>query len=159
MKKTFLTCTSLLLTLLLIFSLVSCDLFQKEEPQTTAQEAEEGATIEKTGLWANATYVQDTEFGEGAKTTVVEVKVNNQVVKFTIHTDKDTVGAALLEHDLIAGEDGAYGLYIKVVNGITADYDIDQSYWSFYVNGDYAMTGVDSTTIEEGSVYSLVYTK
>ena len=159
MKKTFLTCTSLLLTLLLIFSLVSCDLFQKEEPQTTAQEAEEGATIEKTGLWANATYVQDTEFGEGAKTTVVEVNVNNQVVKFTIHTDKDTVGAALLEHDLIAGEDGAYGLYIKVVNGITADYDIDQSYWSFYVNGDYAMTGVDSTAIEEGSVYSLVYTK
>ena len=159
MKKTFLTCTSLLLTLLLIFSLVSCDLFQKEEPQTTAQEAEEGATIEKTGLWANATYVQDTEFGEGAKTTVVEVKVNNQVVKFTIHTDKDTVGAALLEHDLIAGEDGAYGLYIKVVNGITADYDIDQSYWSFYVNGDYAMTGVDSTAIEEGAVYSLVYTK
>ena len=127
MKKTFLTCTSLLLTLLLIFSLVSCDLFQKEEPQTTVQEAEEGATIEKTGLWANATYVQDTEFGEGAKTTVVEVNVNNQVVKFTIHTDKDTVGAALLEHDLIAGEDGAYGLYIKVVNGITADYDIDQS--------------------------------
>ena len=159
MKKTFLTCTSLLLTLLLIFSLASCDLFQKEEPQTTAQEAEEGATIEKTGLWANATYVQDTEFGEGAKTTVVEVNVNNQVVKFTIHTDKDTVGAALLEHDLIAGEDGAYGLYIKVVNGITADYDIDQSYWSFYVNGDYAMTGVDSTTIEEGAVYSLVYTK
>ena len=159
MKKTFLTCTSLLLTLLLIFSLASCDLFQKEEPQTTAQEAEEGATIEKTGLWANATYVQDTEFGEGAKTTVVEVNVNNQVVKFTIHTDKDTVGAALLEHDLIAGEDGAYGLYIKVVNGITADYDIDQSYWSFYVNGDYAMTGVDSTAIEEGSVYSLVYTK
>ena len=159
MKKTFLTCTSLLLTILLIFSLASCDLFQKEEPQTTVQEAEEGATIEKTGLWANATYVQDTEFGEGAKTTVVEVKVNNQVVKFTIHTDKDTVGAALLEHDLIAGEDGAYGLYIKVVNGITADYDIDQSYWSFYVNGDYAMTGVDSTTIEEGAVYSLVYTK
>ena len=159
MKKTFLTCTSLLLTLLLIFSLASCDLFQKEEPQTTAQETEESATIEKTGLWANATYVQDTEFGEGAKTTVVEVNVNNQVVKFTIHTDKDTVGAALLEHDLIAGEDGAYGLYVKVVNGITADYDVDQSYWSFYVNGDYAMTGVDSTAIEEGAVYSLVYTK
>ena len=159
MKKTFLTCTSLLLTILLIFSLASCDLFQKEEPQTTVQEAEEGATIEKTGLWANATYVQDTEFGEGAKTTVVEVKANNQVVKFTIHTDKDTVGAALLEHNLIAGEDGAYGLYVKVVNGITADYDVDQSYWSFYVNGDYAMTGVDSTAIEEGAVYSLVYTK
>ena len=159
MKKTFLTCTSLLLTFLLIFSLASCDLFQKEEPQTTAQEAEENEAIEKTGLWANATYVQDTEFGEGAKAIDVAVTVDGQTVKFTIHTDKDTVGAALMEHNLIAGEDGAYGLYVKVVNGITADYDTDQSYWAFYVNGDFAMTGVDSTIIEEGAVYSLVYTK
>ena len=162
MKKTFLTCTSLLLTFLLIFSLASCDLLQKEEPQTSAdttQTKTEGTTIEKTGLWATATYVQDTEFGEGAKTIDVAIKVDEQTVKFTIHTDKDTVGAALMEHDLIAGEDGAYGLYIKVVNGITADYDVDQSYWAFYENGDFAMTGVDSTIIEEGAVYSLVYTK
>ena len=116
-------------------------------------------TVSAEGLWENATYRRDTEFGEGAKTTVVEVKVNDQAVKFTIHTDKDTVGAALMEHGLIAGEEGAYGLYVKVVNGITADYDVDQSYWSFYINGEYAMTGVDATTIDESAVYSLVYTK
>ena len=39
--------------------------------------------------------------------------------------------------------------------GITADYDVDQTYWAFYVNGEYAMTGVDSTAIEEGVAYSL----
>ena len=36
----------------------------------------------------------------------------------------------------------------------TADYDVDQTYWAFYVNGEYASTGVDSTKIEEGAAYS-----
>ena len=141
MKKTFQTYTSLLLAILMLFCLVSCN------------------KVEKTGLWENATYRRDEEFGKGAKTIVVEVEAEEQVVTFTVHTDKDTVGAALLEHQLISGDEGAYGLYVKVVNGITADYDIDQSYWSFYVNGEYAMSGVDMTEIDESAVYRLVYTK
>jgi len=73
---------------------------------------------------------------------------------FEIHTDKATVGEALLELGLIEGEEGAYGLYVKKVNGITADYDVDQTYWAFYVNGEYGMTGVDVTNIEAGATYS-----
>ena len=73
---------------------------------------------------------------------------------FEIHTDKTTVGDALLELELIAGEKGAYGLYVKTVNGITADYDEDQTYWAFYVNGEYGMTGVDVTNIEAGATYT-----
>ena len=160
MKKTLLTYTSLLLSLLLIFTLSSCNLSKKETPETNVTQQETELTkIEKTGLWATATYVEDTELGEGSKTFVTEVTVNEQTVKFTLHTNQTTVGAALLEQELIAGEEGAYGLYVKVVNGITADYDIDQSYWSFYIDGEYAMTGVDTTEISEGAVYSLVYTK
>jgi len=30
----------------------------------------------------------------------------------------------------------------------------DQTYWAFYINGEYASTGVDSTNIEEGSTYT-----
>ena len=78
---------------------------------------------------------------------------------FTVNTDKETVGEALLEHELIAGEDGQYGLYIKTVNGITADYDVDQSYWAFYADGEYAMAGVDMTEIDEDVTYQLAYTK
>ena len=73
---------------------------------------------------------------------------------FEIHTDKETVGEALLECGLIAGDEGAYGLYVKEVNGIVADYDTDGTYWSFYINGEYASTGVDTTTITEGDTYS-----
>ena len=116
-------------------------------------------TVEKTGVWENATYRKDMQFGEGAKTVIVEVKAEEQLVTFTIKTDKETVGAALLEHNLIAGEESQYGLYVKVVNGMTADYDTDQSYWAFYINGEYAMTGVDGTTITEGVIYQLAYTK
>ena len=44
--------------------------------------------------------------------------------------------------------------YVKTVNGITADYDADGVYWAFYVNGEYAVSGVDSTPIAEGESYS-----
>ena len=132
---------SIALVFVLIVSLVAC------------------ATVDATGVWENATYLKDMEFGKGEKTVTVEVAVEEQLVTFTIHTDKDTVGAALLEHGLIDGEQGAYGLYIKVVNGMTADYDIDQSYWAFYVNGEYGMSGVDMTDIDESAVYRLAYTK
>lgn len=73
---------------------------------------------------------------------------------FEIHTDKETVGEALLDLELIAGEDGEFGLYVKTVNGITADYDVDQTYWAFYVDGEYAMSGVDATTVEDGKTYA-----
>ena len=132
---------SLMLALTFLVCLVSCN------------------TVDAQGLWENATYRKDMTFGEGAKTVVVEVKVEEQSVIFTIQTDKDTVGAALLEHDLISGDEGAYGLYVKKVNGITADYDVDQSYWAFYINGEMAMTGVDGTDIKEGETYQLAYTK
>ena len=142
MKKVFNSVVSVVLVFMLAVCLCSC-----------------GNTVDPTGLWENATYLKDMEFGDGAKTVTVEVKVADQSVTFTVHTDKDTVGAALLEHELIAGEEGPYGLYVKSVNGITADYDVDQSYWAFNINGEYAMTGVDATDITEGAVYQLVYTK
>lgn len=117
------------------------------------------STPEPSTLWANALYTEDTTFGDGETTVEVQVKVIDKTVTFTVNTDKETVGAALVEHGLIAGEESEFGLYLKVVNGITADYDVDQSYWAFYVNGEYAMSGVDTTEITAGATYLLEYTK
>lgn len=92
---------------------------------------------------------------EGEKTfafTVVDLEGKSE--NFEITTDKSTVGDALLEEGLIEGEDGAYGLYVKTVNGITLDYDKDGAYWAFYVNDEYAMSGVDTTEITEGDSYA-----
>ena len=101
-----------------------------------------------------------TVMGEGATTfnfTVVD-KDGNETA-FEIHTDKTIVGEALLELGLIAGETSEYGLYVKTVNGITADYNVDQTYWAFYINGEYAMSGVDTTTITAGDSYSFKVSK
>lgn len=95
------------------------------------------------------------EMGEGAKTFAFNVTDSTgAVTEFTIHTDEETVGAALLKVGLIAGDDSEYGLYVKTVNGITADYDKDGTYWAFYIDGEYASTGVDSTTVNPGSTYA-----
>ena len=74
---------------------------------------------------------------------------------FEVHTDKTTVGEALQECGMIEGEEGEYGLYVKTVNGITLDYDTDGKYWAFYIDGEYASTGVDGADIKEGSAYAL----
>ena len=84
--------------------------------------------------------------------TVVDKDGNE--TPFEIHTDQEIVGDALTELELIAGDESEYGLYVKTVNGITADYDADGVYWAFYINGEYAATGVDSTPITEGESYS-----
>lgn len=89
--------------------------------------------------------------------TVVDLEGNE--TPFSIVTDKEFVGEVLLEEGIITGEMGPYGMYIKTVNGILADYDVDQTYWAFYVDGEYALSGVDTTPIEAGRVYSLVLTK
>ena len=120
-----------------------------------------GCNTKKESGNAESTTVQETVknevevLGEGKTMflfTVVDKDGNE--TNFEIHTDKEIVGEALLDLELIAGDDGEFGLYVKTVNGITADYDVDQTYWAFYVDGEYAMSGVDATNIEEGKTYS-----
>ena len=117
------------------------------------------ADVEKTGAWEEATYTADKEFGKGAKTVTVLVTAEEQSLTFTLHTDKKTLGEVLLEHGLIEGEEGAFGLYVKKVNGILADYDVDQTYWSFTKGGELMMVGVDSAEIADGEQYELTKTK
>lgn len=148
MKKNQKVSILLLLCLLLSLSITGCSNNKAVESNT-----------EQSTLWSTAMYTTDTEFGEGALTVAVEVTAQEQSITFTVHTDKDTLGEALMEYALIDGEQGDYGLYLKEVNGITADYDIDKAYWAFYKDGEYMNTGVDGTTISDGEHYELVYTK
>ena len=95
------------------------------------------------------------EIGNGkTKLSFVAVDLKGNETEFQVKTDKATVGEALAEHNIIAGEEGSYGLYVKTVNGITLDFDKDGTYWAFYVDGKYAEKGVDQTEINENSVYS-----
>lgn len=85
-----------------------------------------------------------------------EVYLKDGSLKSThkITTDKSTVGEALVSEGLIEGDEGPFGLYVKRVDGVVADYDVDGTYWAFYVNGQYAISGVDKTKPEQDATYS-----
>lgn len=102
-----------------------------------------------------AVQTEPTVLGEGE--TSFDFTVTNaagEETAFEIHTDKTLVGEALQELDLLKGEEGPYGLYVKTVNGETHDYDQDGKYWAFYENGELAPKGVDMTEITEGTSYA-----
>lgn len=159
---------SLILSMMLIvamaFNMTACGDNNQEKPNTEGQ-SQAGGTEQGTedGVkqeGENGDEILNNILGEGAVVfNFVVVDKDGNETKFEIHTDKTTVGEALLELKLIEGEESSYGLYVKKVNGITADYDVDQTYWAFYINGEMAMTGVDATDVEAGATYSFKVSK
>ncbi len=82
------------------------------------------------------------------------VELDGSKKEFTVEYDGEkSVGEALEKEGLVAGNDSQYGLEVHTVNGQKYTYDEDKVYWAFYIDGEYAMTGVDSTPIEDGKVY------
>lgn len=153
MKKRF---SSVMLIVAMALSMIACNGTNKGEVHKT-----DGAVVESE---VGTNSVDGTETADLADEAVV-LGEGNTVFMFTvvdgdgneslfeIHTDKEIVGDALAELGLIEGEESEYGLFVKKVNGITADYETDGTYWAFYVNGSYAMSGVDTTPITEGETY------
>ena len=132
----------LILTVSMAFSMAGCG-------ADNANDSQSGAKVEQTVT------LDGGAIGQGSvKFAFTVVDADGNETHFEVSTDQTTVGAALLENGLIAGDEGAYGLYVKNVNGITADYDKNQTYWAFYINGEYAPTGVDVTDIVEGDSYA-----
>ncbi len=104
----------------------------------------------------NITLEAGKTYGEGENQfTLTVTGSDGKDITVTIRTGKAIVGEALQELGIIAGEEGPYGLYIKTVNGETLDYETHKMYWSFYVNGEYAMAGIDQTAIDATASYAL----
>lgn len=126
-------------------------------PETTAPATTTAASETVTVASEPSSLAEETptELGEGAKSFTFEVTdVDGSTKYYTVHTDAETVGEALVALGLIAGEDSEYGLYVKTVDGVTLDYDTDGKYWAFYVDGEYATAGVDSTAVTDGASYA-----
>ena len=92
--------------------------------------------------------------GETKTFTFIVVDLDGNETTHEITTTAKTVGEALMAEELIAGEEGPYGLYVKTVAGITLDYETDGKYWAFYEGEEYGLTGVDVTEITDGATYS-----
>ena len=93
-----------------------------------------------------------------AKTfTVIVVHADGTENTFTYGTNDSYLGPVLVEKGLIVVSDSP-GLY-NTVDGETADWNVDQSYWGFYIGDEMAMYGMDDAVIHDGDVFKLVYTK
>ena len=90
--------------------------------------------------------------------TVTVVHQDGSSKEFAYHTDAEYLGTVLTETGLVEGEQGQYGLYIKVVDGERAVYELDQAYWQVFVGEEAAMTGADQILLHDGDSFKLVYT-
>ena len=154
MKRTtaFSRALSLLLCLLTLVGLfVACKSPSKPPEGTLAPSVEDDVTTA-----ANT----PEERGTGAVSFNLTVTdLDGTKKEFIVKTDKENVADALVEVGLVSGENSAYGLYIKVVNGITADYDVDKTYWSLLVNGKMSNVGASGVSVTEGLQVELKKTK
>lgn len=131
-----------IITVILASMFIFCSCQGKTDTETTT-----AAPVEMSSM---------PELGQGEKTFTFQVHdAEGHITPFKINTDKTIVGEALQELGLIEGEEGDYGLYVKTVNGITADYETTGTYWAFYVGDAYASAGIDMTEIVNGETYSL----
>lgn len=88
--------------------------------------------------------------------TVVHQDGSEKVVEYD--TDEAYLGPVLLSQGLVEGEEGPYGLVISAVDGETASWEENQSYWALFIGEEYAITGADTTPVNDGDVFKLVYT-
>ena len=107
------------------------------------------------GLWLGTR----PETVEGSKSITVKVIHGDGSEKdFFYETDEEYLGSVLLAHDLVQGDMGEFGLMISAVDGETAVWEENKSYWALYIGEEYATTGADGIVLTDGGQYSLVYT-
>ena len=122
----------------------------------TSTEASTEETSVEASVEASAETSTEASVEEAATASFkfIVVDKDGNETSFDLTSDKETVGDALKEAGLIEGTESDYGLYVTKVNGIEALYEVDGTYWAFYINGEYAATGVDATDLEDGATYS-----
>ena len=95
---------------------------------------------------------------ENKSTEVTVVHGDGTEILFSIATQAQTLGEALNENELIAGEEGPYGLYIMTVDGETVD-ETKQQWWCITKAGQQHNQGVDDTVIADGDRYEISFTE
>ena len=98
---------------------------------------------------------------EGSKEITIEVVDNEQKsTVYELKTDAEYLRRAMEEAEglTFSGDESQYGMMVMEVNGITVDYSKNKSYWGFFVNGEYCMSGIDTQPVNDGDTFQIVYT-
>ena len=116
------------------------------------------ALVAVVAIFAGVYFATRPESSQGSKAfSVTVVHADGSTKEFDYRTDPEKLGAFLEEKGLIDSEGADEGMF-HTVDGEKADWNVNQSYWAFYLGEEYAMTGIYDTTITDGAVYKLVYT-
>lgn len=83
----------------------------------------------------------------------------NEIYNEEIKTESAKLIDVLKELDIdLQYEDGQYGAYITSIKGLEQKEDEKgMYYWSYYVDDEYAKTGVSACNIEDGKKYTFNY--
>lgn len=96
----------------------------------------------------------------GAKEITIEV-INSadESIMYEVNTDAEYLRQAMDEAEGLTydGTESEYGMMVSTVNGEVADYNVDGSYWSFYVNGEYCNYGIDTQPVADGDAFVIEY--
>lgn len=150
---------TLFAALLCAFAITLAGCGEKPSSEGVVVSAASGSTGDALSpLWERALYTEDCEIGSGAHSARITVGIGERTVVITVKSDKTNLAEMLTESGLAEGDKSEYGLYIKRVNGVLADYDADKAFWSLLQNGTPTAVGASSITVKDGDAYELVYT-
>ncbi len=97
---------------------------------------------------------------EGTKEITIEVVDNKEAsTLYEVKTDAEYLIGAMEDAEGIDfdGSEGQYGFTVSEINGVVADFTVDSSYWSFYVNGEYCNYGISEQPVNDGDAFRIVY--
>jgi len=116
------------------------------------------AVVAVLGLMLGLYFGTRQEQVEGQKSfTIKVVHSDGTELEKTVKTTQTYLAHALIDEKILTDEGLDDGMYLTV-DSETASWEKNQSYWGFYVGEDYAVEGMNTTVIQDGAVYKLVYT-
>ena len=147
---------SLMLIAAVSLTLVSCTDKEAETPKVSSETSSVSENVSEASGVSENTSSDEFTVGQGATQFIFKaILLDGTEKNYTVNTDKTVLGDALIEAELISGTEGAYGLYVDTVCGEYHKWEDDGKYWALYIDGEYAMTGIDSTAIKSGKTYVL----
>ena len=110
------------------------------------------AIILAAGVW----FLNRPQTSEGEKNITFTIVYNDkteEVIK--IDTDEEYLANALADEGIITYDESGYYTTIK---GVTADYNVDTSWWAIYEGETMASVGLNELPVVDGGEYAAVYT-
>ncbi len=99
---------------------------------------------------------------DGVKNIVIEVVNSKEETQtYSVSTEGEYLIDAMNDAEglTFSGSESQYGFTVTEINGEVADFNVDSSYWAFYVNDEYCNSGVSQQVINDGDVFKIVYSK